>query len=71
MRSRSSGLPVLQPERLRDPGFLAELTRLGADLFVVVAFRMLPGLERTLGAMNLHASLLPDYRQCGTVPVGR
>ena len=69
-RALELGLPVLQPERLRDPGFLAELTRLGADLFVVVAFRMLPEMVWNmppLGTMNLHASLLPDYR--GAAPI--
>ena len=64
------GLPVLQPEKMKDPGFISELESLGADLFVVVAFRILPQqiLKITpLGAINLHASLLPRYR--GAAPV--
>jgi methionyl-tRNA formyltransferase len=63
-------LPVLQPEKLRAPEFLAQLQAWGADLFVVVAFRMLPEsvwqMPR-LGTMNLHASLLPQYR--GAAPI--
>lgn len=69
-RAQELGLHVLQPERLKEPSFIAELERLGADLFVVVAFRMLPevvwGMPR-LGTINLHASLLPDYR--GAAPI--
>ncbi len=65
-------LPLLQPERLRDEAFLAELRAFGADVFVVVAFRMLPqavwAMPR-LGTFNLHASLLPDYR--GAAPINR
>ena len=64
------GLPILQPEKLRDEDFLAELESLGADLQVVVAFRMLPkqvwAMPR-LGTMNLHGSLLPKYR--GAAPI--
>ena len=64
------GLPVLQPLKLKDPGFLAELASWKADLFVVVAFRMLPeevwSMPR-LGTFNLHAALLPQYR--GAAPV--
>ncbi len=66
------GLPVLQPENLRAPGFVAELEALAPDLMAVVAFRILPpevyGLAR-LGAFNLHASLLPQYR--GAAPINR
>ena len=65
-----SGIPVLQPERLRDPAFLAELDRIAASLYVVVAFRMLPEsvwARPPLGTINLHASLLPDYR--GAAPI--
>ena len=66
----SAGLPVLQPEKLRDPDFLRELQSHNADLFIVVAFRMLPeavwGMPR-LGTFNLHASLLPQYR--GAAPI--
>ncbi|MBK8497746.1 MAG: methionyl-tRNA formyltransferase [Flavobacteriales bacterium] len=64
------GIPVLQPERLRDPAFHAELDRLAASLYVVVAFRMLPEsvwARPPLGTINLHASLLPDYR--GAAPI--
>ncbi len=63
-------LPLLQPEKLRDPQFLADLQALQADLFVVVAFRMLPQMVWAmppLGTFNLHASLLPDYR--GAAPI--
>lgn len=64
------GLPLLQPERLREAGFLDELRACGADLFVVVAFRMLPEVVwrmPPLGTINLHASLLPQYR--GAAPI--
>ncbi len=63
-------LPLLQPLKLKDPEFLAELRALGADLFVVVAFRMLPEAVwnmPTMGTINLHASLLPAYR--GAAPI--
>ena len=64
------GLPVLQPVKLKDPEFLAQLKALKADLFIVVAFRMLPEevwrLPK-LGTFNLHASLLPQYR--GAAPI--
>lgn len=65
-----AGLPVLQPEKLRDPAFLAELSSYRADLQVVVAFRMLPEVVwamPTIGTFNLHASKLPDYR--GAAPI--
>lgn len=61
---------ILQPERLRDPAFLAQLDRANAPLYVVVAFRMLPETvwqRPRLGTINLHASLLPDYR--GAAPI--
>jgi methionyl-tRNA formyltransferase len=65
-----NGLPLLQPENLKSPGFLDELKVLEPDLQVVVAFRMLPevvwGLP-PLGTFNMHASLLPDYR--GAAPI--
>lgn len=64
------GLPVLQPERLRDESFLNELRQYNADLFVVVAFRMLPEAVWSMppmGTFNLHASLLPQYR--GAAPI--
>lgn len=63
-------LPVLQPEKLKDPDFLNELKSLKADLQVVVAFRMLPEVVWNmppLGTVNLHASLLPQYR--GAAPI--
>ncbi len=66
----AQGIPVLQPEKLRNPDFLAELRALDADLQVVVAFRMLPEVVWAMprqGTFNLHASLLPDYR--GAAPI--
>lgn len=63
-------IPILQPEKLRDPEFIAQLSAIGADLFVVVAFRMLPQMVWAmppLGTFNLHASLLPRYR--GAAPI--
>jgi methionyl-tRNA formyltransferase len=65
-----SYLPILQPENLKDPGFIKELQLLKADLFIVVAFRMLPEVVwrmPTIGTINLHASLLPHYR--GAAPI--
>lgn len=64
------GLRVLQPERLKDPVFLEELKALHADLQVIVAFRMLPELVWNMprmGSVNLHGSLLPQYR--GAAPI--
>lgn len=64
------GLPVFQPEKLRDEEFLAQIKNLEADIFVVVAFRMMPKVLFSmprLGTFNLHASLLPDYR--GAAPI--
>ena len=66
----SIGLPVLQPQRLKDEHFLAELRSYRADLQIVVAFRMLPEIVWSmprLGTFNLHASLLPQYR--GAAPI--
>jgi methionyl-tRNA formyltransferase len=63
-------LPVLQPEKLRDMAFVKQLETLQADVFVVVAFRMLPEVVwqmPKLGTFNLHASLLPQYR--GAAPI--
>lgn len=63
-------LRLLQPEKLRDPGFIAEMQNLKADMFVVVAFRMLPETVWKIpprGTFNLHASLLPQYR--GAAPI--
>ena len=64
------GLPLLQPEKLRDPEFLERLASYQANLFIVVAFRMLPAVVwqmPELGTFNLHASLLPQYR--GAAPI--
>ena len=63
-------LPLLQPEKLKDPAFLEQLASYQANLFVVVAFRMLPAMVwqmPELGTFNLHASLLPQYR--GAAPI--
>ncbi len=64
------GLPVLQPEKLKNEDFLAELRALHADLQIVVAFRMLPEVVWSMppcGTFNLHAALLPQYR--GAAPI--
>ena len=64
------GIPVLQPEKLKDPQFLMDLSAWKADLFVVVGFRMLPEAVWSmpkLGTFNLHAALLPQYR--GAAPI--
>lgn len=66
------GIRVMQPVRLKDPDFVDELRSLNADLFVVIAFRMLPEIVwsmQHLGTFNLHASLLPRYR--GAAPINR
>ena len=65
-----NGLKILQPEKLKNHEFLSELKSLNADLQVVVAFRMLPELVWNMppkGTINLHASLLPQYR--GAAPI--
>lgn len=65
-----NNIPVFQPEKLRNPEFLEELRKLEADVFVVVAFRMMPKVlfeMPKMGTFNLHASLLPDYR--GAAPI--
>ncbi|MCE3076764.1 methionyl-tRNA formyltransferase [Chryseobacterium gwangjuense] len=65
-----NNLSVFQPEKLRNPEFLEELRKLDADVFVVVAFRMMPKIlfeMPKMGTFNLHASLLPDYR--GAAPI--
>ena len=64
------GLPLLQPEKLKDPNFLEQLASFRANLFIVVAFRMLPAMVWQMpkyGTFNLHASLLPQYR--GAAPI--
>lgn len=66
----ANNLNILQPEKLRDEIFLSQLQELNADVFVVVAFRMLPKVVwdmPRLGTFNLHASLLPQYR--GAAPI--
>ncbi len=66
----SVGLPVLQPEKLKDEAFLTQLRSYHADLQIVVAFRMLPEVVWNMppmGSINLHASLLPQYR--GAAPI--
>ena len=68
----SKDLNILQPEKLKDAAFLSEVASLKADLHIVVAFRMMPeqlwSMPR-LGTLNLHASLLPQYR--GAAPINR
>jgi methionyl-tRNA formyltransferase len=66
----SRGIPVLQPEKLKNKAFLEELANYKADLQVVVAFRMLPEAVWAMpkmGTINLHGSLLPQYR--GAAPI--
>lgn len=66
----SHGLPVLQPESLKDPDFIKALQATDANMFVIVAFRKLPEEVwriPALGSFNLHASLLPQYR--GAAPI--
>ncbi len=63
-------LPVLQPEKLKNPDFIEQLRSLHADLQIVVAFRMLPEIVWNMppmGTVNLHGSLLPQYR--GAAPI--
>lgn len=68
--AEAAGLPILQPTNLKSPEFQAELKSYAAELQVVVAFRMLPeavwNMPR-LGSINIHASLLPQYR--GAAPI--
>lgn len=68
----NKGLKVLQPEKLKSETFVEELRNINADIFVVIAFRMLPEIVWSmprLGTFNLHASLLPKYR--GAAPINR
>lgn len=68
--AKELGLPLLQPEKLRDEAFLSALRALQPDLGIVIAFRMLPEVVWAmpkLGTFNLHASLLPEYR--GAAPI--
>lgn len=68
--ARELGLPILQPEKLRDPEFVQAMQELHPDLGIVIAFRMLPEVIWAMpryGTFNLHASLLPQYR--GAAPI--
>jgi methionyl-tRNA formyltransferase len=68
--AEDKGLNILQPEKLKNPGFIEALRVLNADLQVVVAFRMLPEVVWNmppLGTINVHGSLLPQYR--GAAPI--
>ncbi len=68
--AKGLGIKILQPKKLKDEEFVEELKALNPDLFVVVAFRMLPKIVwsmPTYGTINLHASLLPQYR--GAAPI--
>lgn len=68
----AKNLNILQPTNLKDESFLEQLKNLNADLFVVVAFRMLPEVVWSMppkGTINLHASILPNYR--GAAPINR
>lgn len=68
--AKDHGLNVMQPVKLKDPEFVEQLRSLDADLFIVIAFRMLPEVVwqmPRLGTFNLHASLLPKYR--GAAPI--
>lgn len=70
LTAQELGLPILQPEKLREEAFLRELEALNPDLGIVIAFRMLPEVVWAmprLGTFNLHASLLPEYR--GAAPI--
>lgn len=68
--AQEMGIPILQPEKLKNPSFIEQLKSYQADIQVVVAFRMLPEIVWNmppLGTINLHASLLPQYR--GAAPI--
>lgn len=70
--AEEKGILILQPRNLKSPEFIAQLKELNADLFVVIAFRMLPEAVWSMprfGSFNLHASLLPKYR--GAAPINR
>ena len=67
---KERGIPLIQPESLKDEELASELERLNVDIFVVVAFKILPGLLLRiprLGCVNLHGSILPKYR--GAAPI--
>lgn len=68
--AKENELTILQPTNLKDEDFITQLQSLNADLFVVVAFRMLPEIVWSMppkGTINLHASILPNYR--GAAPI--
>lgn len=68
--AEDSGIPVLQPKNMKNPDFQNELRSVGADLFIVIAFRMMPEAVWNMppmGTINLHASYLPAYR--GAAPI--
>jgi len=68
--AEEKGIRLFQPEKLKNPEFIEQLKEVGADLFVVVAFRMLPEIVWNMpakGTINLHGSLLPNYR--GAAPI--
>ena len=68
--AQEHGIPVLQPEKMKDPAFIEELRSYNADVQVVVAFRMLPKVVWSMprwGTFNVHAALLPQYR--GAAPI--
>jgi len=68
--AENSYLPIIQPDNLKDPAFINTLKKLKPNIFIVVAFRMLPEVVwklPSLGTINLHASLLPQYR--GAAPI--
>lgn len=70
--ARELGLPVLQPEKMKDADFACQMRELRPDLGIVIAFRILPESVWSLptyGTFNLHASLLPQYR--GAAPINR
>lgn len=68
--AQEHGIPVLHPVKMKDEAFVEELRSYGADIFVVVAFRMLPEVVWSMprfGTFNVHAALLPQYR--GAAPI--
>ena len=68
--AEEKNLPIIQPDNLKNEAFIQELQDLNADVFIVVAFRMLPSMVWNIppkGTINLHASLLPQYR--GAAPI--
>jgi len=72
LKAQELNIKVLQPNNLNDSSFIASLQNLNADLFIVVAFRMLPEIVWRIpnkGCVNLHTSLLPNYR--GAAPINR